>query len=137
MRRGRPRPRTDLTDLQLAVLRVLWARGPSTVNDVLDALRPTRALALTTVSTVLVRLERRGAVAHDVEGRQYVYRALLAEGEVRRSMVGSLTERLFGGDAGALVNHLLTEREIDPEELDRLKRAIERRLLQEGADASE
>jgi len=121
---GRP---PELSDLQLAVMRVLWDQSEATVAEVHAALESERGLAPTTVATTLARLEKRGVVAHDTQGRQFVYRALYGESAVRRSMVGALTERLFAGDAAELVNHLLAEREIEPRELDRLKRLIERR----------
>ena len=115
----------ELTDLQLAVMRVLWDRGEATVTDVQQALQPDRDLAQTTVATLLSRLEKKGTVTHRTEGRQYVYRALVSEGTVRRSMVAELNERLFGGDVAAMVSHLLGAAEIDPAELDRIKAFIE------------
>ena len=129
---GRP---PELSDLQLAVMRVLWARGRATVADVHEALEDERGLAPTTIATTLARLEKRDVVEHETEGRQYVYRALYEETEVRRSMVGALTERLFRGDAAELVNHLLSEREIEPAELERLKKRIEERQRQDAEDA--
>lgn len=131
-RNGRP---PELSDLQLAVMRVLWARGRATVAEVHEALADERGLAPTTIATTLARLEKRGVVEHETEGRQYVYRALYEETEVRRSMVGALTERLFRGDAAELVNHLLSEREIEPAELERLKKRIEERQRQDAEDA--
>jgi len=122
----------QLTELQLALLRVLWERGEATVSEIADALRPGRSLALTTVATLLSRLEKRGIVSHETRSRQYHYRARVTESEVRRSMVGELTEQLFDGDVTALMSHLLTGREISPGDLDRLKA-----LLEEHADARE
>jgi BlaI family transcriptional regulator, penicillinase repressor len=113
-----------LTDLQLAIVRVLWERGEGTVVDVQDALLPQRPLAQTTVATILSRLEKRGLVAHRSEGRVFVYRATVTEPQVRRSMVTELTELLFDGSPAALVSHLLHEREIDRSDLDEVKRLI-------------
>lgn len=118
-----PEP-THLTDLQLAIVRVLWTRGPSTVVEVQEALHPDRPLAQTTVATLLTRLEKRGVVAHSTEGRQYQYRALVTEPEVRRSMVSELTEMLFAGRPAALISHLIGEKEIAPGDLDEVKRLI-------------
>ena len=69
-------------------------------------------------------MERKGVVSHRTSGRQFLYRARISEEDVRRSMVGELTRRLFRGDAAALVSHLLEEEEIDPAELQRLKSLI-------------
>ncbi len=122
----------QLTELQIALLRVLWDRDQATVAEICEALRPERALALTTVATLLSRLEKRGIVTHEARARQYVYRPLVTESEVRRSMVGDLTEQLFDGDVTALMSHLLTAREISPGDLDRLKA-----LLDEQAERKE
>ena len=110
-----------LTDLQLAVMRVLWGRGAATAAEVTDELRPSRGLAQTTVATVLSRLEKRGIVDHDTQARQFVYRPLVSEPDARRSMVAELTERLFGGDSAALVSHLLTARQFSKADLARVK----------------
>ncbi|MGQ0766310.1 MAG: BlaI/MecI/CopY family transcriptional regulator [Gemmatimonadota bacterium] len=113
-----------LTDLQLAIVRLLWNRGECTVVDVQEGLTPARALAQTTVATLLTRLEKRGVVSHRVAGRQYIYRALVTEPEVRSSMVGELTNSLFHGRPADLISHLLAERRLGAEELGQVKRLI-------------
>jgi predicted transcriptional regulator len=113
-----------LGELQLAILHVLWQRGEASVAEVHQALLAERGLAPTTIATMLQKLERKGVVAHRNKGRRFLYRPLIEESEVRRSMVGELTERLFGGDPMALVNHLLDEEEIDAGELARLRLRI-------------
>ncbi len=115
-----------LGDLQLAILRVLWSQGESSVNDVHAALREDRALALTTIATMLKKMEHKGLVEHRAEGRKFLYRPAVSEQEVTRSMVDDLTSRLFDGDAAALVAHLLERHEIDPEELPELREMIAR-----------
>lgn len=114
----------ELTELQIQILRHLWARGEASVADLWEALHAERGLAQTTVATLLTRLERRGVVSRRAVQRQYLYRALVTEAEVRRSMVGELTERLFEGDVTALVNHLITSQEIAPGDLARLRSLI-------------
>jgi BlaI family transcriptional regulator, penicillinase repressor len=114
----------QLTDLQIALLRVLWEHEEATVAEICDALRPERALAQTTVATLLSRLEKRGVVRHRTEARQYVYRATVSEHEVRRSMVGELTERLFDGDVTALVSHLLATDAVGPDDLQKVRDLI-------------
>ena len=79
-----------LSDLQLAVMRVLWSAGQSTTSEVAAALGQQRGLAHTTVATLLSRLEKRGLVQSQREGRQLSYRALIAESAVRRSMVSGV-----------------------------------------------
>ena len=120
-----------LGDLQLAILRTLWLRGEATVAAVHAALLDERGLAPTTIATMLSKLEKRGVVAHRLEGRRFVYRPLVSENQVRRSMVAELTSRLFDGDASALVSHLLAENEIDEDELAGLQREVETSRLRE------
>ncbi|MCC6319066.1 MAG: BlaI/MecI/CopY family transcriptional regulator [Gemmatimonadaceae bacterium] len=113
-----------LTDLQLAIVRLLWTKGECTVVDVQEGLLPARPLAQTTVATLLTRLEKRGVVSHRTAGRQFIYRAEVTEPEVRRSMVGELTNSLFAGQPTALISHLLVERELGADELGEVKRMI-------------
>lgn len=117
-------PRQILGELQHAILSVLWQRGECTTADVHAALHGERGLALTTIATMLRKMEDKGVVAHRSEGRQFVYRPAVSEDQVRRSMVGELVGRLFGGDPRALVAHLVSENEIDPDELDELRRRL-------------
>ena len=116
-----------LSELQLALMRVLWDNADASAGEVLDALQPTRRLAYTTVATLLSRLEKRGAVAASRQGRQIRYRAALSESEVKRSMVAGLLANLFAGNAAALLSHLARENEIDSGDLDRI-----RALLNQG-----
>src|SRR5262245_2928213 len=107
--RGSHKKIQSLGELQLAILRALWARGEATVTEVHAALRRERGLAPTTIATMLKKMERKGVVAHRAENRRFIYRAVVTEDLVTRSLVSSLTERLFGGDPLALVSHLVTE----------------------------
>ena len=115
---------SQLTDLQLAILKVLWTRGSATAAEITEALRKERGLAQQTIATVLSRLERRGIVRHETRQRQYIYKAVLSEPEVGRSMLSALTERLFEGDVAALLTQLLSTREISPGDLARVKQLI-------------
>jgi len=125
-------PPLELSELQLAVMRVLWRKGKATVADVHEALEAERGLALTTVATVLTRLERAGLVSHRAAGRHYLYRPLVSEEDVRRSMVSVLADRLFEGDVAALVSHLVSAKDIRPGDLAQVKRLIEERERKGG-----
>lgn len=116
-----------LGDLQLAIMRVLWSRGEATVADVHEALEPERGLALTTIATMLMKMEKKGVVDHRAEGRRFIYRPVVSESQVTRSMVADLTSQLFRGDVTAFVNHLLAEHDIDSSELAQLRKLIEAR----------
>ncbi len=117
--------RHQLTELQLAILRILWSRGEATVLDIWEALHAERGLAQTTIATMLSRLERRGVVTRRAQARQYHYKAAVTESEVQHSMVGELTERLFDGDVTALMQHLLSASDVSPGDLAKIRQMIE------------
>jgi predicted transcriptional regulator len=118
--------RHELTELQIAILRLLWERGEATVAEIWEALYAERGLAQTTIATLVARLQRRGIVSRRSRDRQFVYRATITESDVQHSMVGELTERLFAGDVTALVSHLISATDMSPGDLARVKRMIER-----------
>lgn len=123
----------NLGDLQLAILRTLWERGEAAVADVHDILSD-RGLALTTIATMLRKMEEKDLVAHRENGRQFLYRAKVDPALVQKNLVGDLVTRLFDGDPMALVNHLLRAGEIELSELDDLRQKVaeaERRAKKE------
>ena len=117
----------QLGDLQLAIMRVLWERGEAAAIEVHQALFEERGLAVTTIKTMLRKLEEYGCVDHRTKGRRFIYRPAIAEMDVREGMVADLVRRLFRGDSTALVNHLVQSGEIDLEELDDLKAVVSRK----------
>ena len=119
--------RHTLGELQLAIMRVLWARSTASVAEVHQALPERHSRALTTIATMLSKMEKKGVVLHRSEGRRYIYAPTVSEEEVRRSMVAELTRRLFEGDFTALLTHLIDEHEIDAHDLERLKRRVAER----------
>lgn len=118
-------PKTQLTDLQLDVVRVLWSEGEATVAEVRDRLPESRSLATTTVATVLSRLEKQNVVTRRLDGRQYVYRPTVTENQVRRSMVADLVGSLFEGDPAALVSHLVSDAELEDGDLERVRALLQ------------
>ena len=110
-----------LSELQLDLMRVLWARGEASVAEVAEALSDGRGLAHTTVATLLTRLAARGVVEARKDGRQLAYRALVSESQVQRTMVSGLIDRLFSGDPKALLAHLVSEREVKSGDLEKVQ----------------
>lgn len=119
-----PEP-TQLSDLQLALLRALWQGGELSVSEVHAAVFAERDLAPTTVATLLKRLERRGVVSHRTEGRQFLYSATVTEEEAQRSMLSEVNQRLFSGDLPEMVNQLLRTRDIQAGDLERVRRMLD------------
>lgn len=114
-----------LSDLQLDLMRMLWRAGELNVADATAALGD-RDLAHTTVATLLTRLEKRGVVAARREGRLLLYRPLVSEAQVKRSMVSSLIAQVFRGDPKALLAHLVSEREVAPGDLEQVRALLRR-----------
>jgi predicted transcriptional regulator len=105
---------------------VLWQRPHATVAEVLGSLRSRYALTYSTVQTMLRILEQKGYVTHEKVGRAFVFRAVVDEGQARRRALKHLIGRLFNGSPSLLVSNVLDDEEIDPRELEQLKRLIER-----------
>lgn len=108
------------------IMRVFWDRGEATTSEIHRAIQLERKLAPTTVATVIQRLAKQGVLTYRVDGRQYVYRPLISESEAQTSMVADLVERVFMGNSGALVSHLIEESDISDDELETLRTILDR-----------
>ena len=115
----------DLSDLQLAVMRVLWDRGEASVAEVQLAMKRSRPLAITTVSTLLARLEKKGIVSHRSAGRTFVYQARVSELDMRRKAISGVIRNLFRGNPSEVVGQILSERDVSEEDLERMRRMIQ------------
>jgi len=116
-----PRP----TDAELAILRVLWERGPSTVRQVHDVLGRERPAAYTTALKLLQIMAEKGLVDRDERDRTHVYRARLSEEQTQRQLVRDLLDRAFGGSATKLVMQALAARRASADELREIRRMID------------
>jgi predicted transcriptional regulator len=115
-----------LSDRELDVMAVLWARGSGTVTEVREALGV--PLAYTTVLTVLRTLEEKKFVGHGEEGKAHRYRPLVARERAGRSALSRMIEKLFEGSPELLVTQLVSDRKLSTEEIRRLKRILDERL---------
>ncbi len=107
-------------------MEVLWEKRSATVGEVMAALPGEIALAYSTVLTTLRILEHKGFVAHLESGRAFVYRPLVEREDAQRSATEQLVSRFFNNSPGLLALRLLERENLDREELERLKRMIER-----------
>ena len=108
------RPPT-IPDSELDVLKVLWARNQATVREALDTLRSSgRQWSYATVATLLDRLESKGLVTSDRSELAFVYRPTITSQEVRQRRVTSLVDKLYQGEPGLLVLHLLKSHQLEP-----------------------
>lgn len=127
-RRASP-PSAPPTPAELAVLRVLWSRPPSTVREVHEALYAGTDTSYTTTLKLLQNLHAKRLVERDEGQRQHVYRALAREDTTLRGVVRGLIDRAFDGSATALAMRALEAKPASREELAELK-ALIRRLEQ-------
>jgi BlaI family transcriptional regulator, penicillinase repressor len=118
-------PRRKPTDAELAILRVLWARGPSTVREVAAALG--RDGAYTTILKLLQIMADKRLVRRNESARTHVYAAAFTEHQTQRQLVSDLLDRAFGGSASKLVLHALEARKATPEELAEIRRLLDER----------
>jgi BlaI family transcriptional regulator, penicillinase repressor len=115
-----------LTEAEIRIMQILWQKGPGSVQQILEALPGNPALAYNTVLTTIRILERKGYVGHAKDGRAHIYNALIAEEEASRSEIRHLVSRFFRNSHEDLVLNILEDRGIDPSELDRLRKMLER-----------
>ena len=114
------------TERELDVMAVLWDNCSATVADVRERL--VDDLAYTTVLTILRTLEDKGYVAHRPEGRAYRYHPLVDREAAQVSHLNRLTQKLFAGSTERLLTHLVAERGMSEEELERLRALLNQRV---------
>jgi predicted transcriptional regulator len=113
------------TASELEILRVLWARGPSTVREVHDALREKKDLGYTTVLKLLQIMTAKGTVRRDEGQRAHVYEACQPATETKRQLVGDVLQRVFEGSASELMMHALEGRRTSKKELEELRSLLD------------
>ena len=111
-----------LTDREADVMQVLWEHGPSVVNEVKEKLADD--LAYTTVLTILRTLEQKGYVRHEEEGRVHRYFAAVKEDAARKSALQHLTGKLFKGSAELLFTHLVSDKKLSPDQIQRMRELL-------------
>jgi predicted transcriptional regulator len=118
-------PHRKPTDGELAILRVLWSRGPCTVRQVTEALG--RDTGYTTALKLLQIMTEKGLVVRDERSRTHIYDAAYSEDETQRTLVSDLLKRAFGGSATKLVLQALASNKTSPEELAEIKRFLDKK----------
>jgi BlaI family transcriptional regulator, penicillinase repressor len=112
------------TDAELAVLRVLWAHGPSTVREVHDRMVGARQVGYTTtLKTLQVMTEKGLTIREDLRG-QHLYTPRRAEDDMQRDLVADLLDRAFGGATSKLIVHALASRPASADELKEIKKIL-------------
>lgn len=119
----KPTPRP--TDAELAILNVLWQRGPSTVREVHDALSETHDSGYTTTLKMMQIMTEKGLVVRDESQRAHVYASRLGEQKTQRQLLGDLIDRAFGGSPAKLVMQALSASKASPDELSAIRELID------------
>jgi predicted transcriptional regulator len=114
-----------LSELQLLVMRALWQLGEATVAEVHQAVLTERKLALTTVGTLLSRLEASGIVKRRMEDRRNLYSAGVSQDAVRESMLASLLDNLFQGDVTEIFSRLVKKSQVTPSDLEAIRALLD------------
>ena len=114
------------TEAELAILRVLWERGPQTVREIQRTMNAVRATGYTTVLKLLQIMTEKGHVERDESQRPQVYRARYTQEQTQRQLLRDLAQRAFGGSVKALVLQALATKKSTPEELDELENLLDR-----------
>ncbi|HET7436154.1 MAG TPA: BlaI/MecI/CopY family transcriptional regulator [Thermoanaerobaculia bacterium] len=115
-----PRP----TDAELAILRVLWQRGASTVREVHEALSQSQDSGYTTVLKLMQIMTEKGLVVRDESNRAHVYSTSISEQRTQRQLLGDLMDRAFGGSPAKLVMQALSGRKATNEELTAIREML-------------
>lgn len=114
-----------LTDAELRLMDIIWSRGPSTVQDVVDALPADTPLAYSTVLTMLRILEQKSYLTHKKDGRAYVYESIVQKEDAQRGALQHLMKRFFDDSPELLVLNLMEHANLDAADLERLKGMID------------
>jgi BlaI family penicillinase repressor len=108
-------------------MQTLWATGRASAREITDALNKSEPIAHSTVQTLLRGLEEKGSIAHEVDGRTFYFKPLVKEDKFKRSATRDLVDRVFGGNVGNLVAHLLKNEKVSRKELQEIRRLINER----------
>ncbi len=125
MSKSKPPKPPKPTDAELAILSVLWQRGPSTVREVWEQLSPKQQTGYTTVLKIMQIMCEKGLLTRDESDRSHVYSAARNEEQTQRQVVGHLLERLFSGSAPKLVMQALAAKKASPAELKEIRRLLD------------
>jgi predicted transcriptional regulator len=111
--------------MELAILRVLWARGPSTVRDVHEVLEADKPTGYTTVLKLLQIMTAKGMVVRNEDARAHVYEARQPAESTKRQLVSDLVQRAFSGSASELMMHALSGKKTSRAEIDEIRRMLD------------
>ena len=113
------------TEAELAVLCVLWQRGPSTVREVWEQIAPTQRIGYTTALKIMQIMFEKGLLKRDERARSHVYAASISQEQTQRQVISHLLERVFSGSAPKLVMQALATKKATPPELAEIRKLLD------------
>lgn len=116
-----------LGKLELEIMKAVWDRGRATVAEVQQALPADRPRAYNTILTMMRKLEAKGYLAHDLDDRTFVYRAVISRERVRHSAIADLVDRVFDGSAQLLVSGLMDYKRLSAQEAAEIRKLLDSR----------
>lgn len=114
--------------VQLRIMRVLWEKGNSNAREITDGLNLIEPIAHSTVQTLLRKLEEKGAVAHYIENRTFIFSPLVDSDQVTRHAVRDFLDRVFPGSPARLASYLLENEEFSPGEIKKIRELIDKKM---------
>ena len=112
------------TEAELAILRVLWQRGPSTVRQVHEFLTTVKPTGYTTVLKFMQIMLEKGLLSRDESPYAHVYTAKAPQEQTQRALVTDLLDRAFEGSMSRLILQALSSRKATPEELSEIRKIL-------------
>jgi predicted transcriptional regulator len=113
-----------LTDLQQAILDFVWAHGPATADQIREGLAARYPLKDSSVRTLLRRLEARGVLSHRVDGKVFIYKALVQPNKLAARTVRQIIDRFCAGSVEQFLLGMVDEKVLSLEEIERLARKV-------------
>jgi predicted transcriptional regulator len=116
-----------MSPAETEIVRLVWQLEEATVQQICDLLPAKRKIAYKTVQTLLRRLETKGYLTHRIGGKAHVFFPAVKREDVVKRTVLDFLDRLFGGDPRPLMQFLAEDGKIDPDDIKRLKKLIEKK----------
>jgi|WetSurMetagenome_2_1015567.scaffolds.fasta_scaffold65177_2 BlaI family transcriptional regulator, penicillinase repressor len=116
-----------LTRQELQIMKVIWGLGTATVKDVCDTMSQTKAVAYTTILTLMGILEEKGALTHTRSGRAFLFRPILSRRQATRNQLRDVIARFFDGNPERLMGDVLENEVLDPEQLESVRILLDSR----------
>lgn len=115
-----------ISETEWEIMRVVWSRSPVTAADIIDELsKNDPTWHPVTAKTLLNRLVKKGALGYSLDGRAYVYKALVRERDCVNAASSSFLDRVFGGSLHTMVAHFVENRKLSPKQVKELRKMLD------------